>query len=85
MVQDHSKPNDELKQRNAAEHLSTLSGAAFDKAYMSHMVEDHEKDVKEFDKASTSAEDSDLRSWAAKTLPTLQEHLRIAKEIARKL
>lgn len=67
------------------EHLNSLSGAEFDKAYMEHMVADHEKDVAEFDKASTSATDSDLKAWAGKTLPTLKEHLEQAKTTARKM
>jgi putative membrane protein len=48
------------------------------------MVEDHDKDVAEFDKASTSAQDSDVKGWAGKTLPTLKEHQQMAKEIASK-
>jgi putative membrane protein len=71
--------------KNALEHLTSLSGAEFDKAYMTHMVEDHEKDVAEFDKASTSATDADLKAWAGKTLPTLKEHLEMAKQTARKV
>jgi putative membrane protein len=70
---------------DAYDHLNSLSGAAFDKAYMTHMVEDHEKDVAEFDKASTSARDADVKAWAGKTLPTLQSHLQQAKEVARKV
>jgi len=66
-------------------HLSSLSGAEFDKAYMKDMVEDHVEDVGEFDKASTSAQDSDLKSWAGKTLPILKEHLQLAKTVARKV
>jgi putative membrane protein len=65
--------------------LSQLHGAAFDKAYMKAMVEDHEKVVAAFDKASTSATDSDLKAWAGKTLPTLKEHLEQAKQVARKV
>jgi putative membrane protein len=71
--------------KKAFDHLESLSGAEFDKAYASHMVEDHEKDVAEFDKASTSATDSDVKTWAGKTLPTLKEHLALAKDIARKV
>jgi putative membrane protein len=71
--------------KNALEHLTSLSGAEFDKAYMTHMVEDHEKDVAEFDKASTSARDADVKAWAGKTLPTLKEHLEMAKQTARKV
>ena len=69
----------------AFEHLSSLSGAEFDKAYMQHMVEDHTKDVAEFDKASTSATDADVKAFAGKTLPTLREHEAMAKNLARRL
>ena len=69
----------------AADHLGTLSGAEFDKAYMMHMVDDHEKDVKEFETAAQSAQDPELKAWAAKTLPTLQDHLKMAKETQAKL
>jgi putative membrane protein len=71
--------------KDAYDHLNSLSGAEFDKAYMKHMVEDHEKDVAEFDKASTSATDADVKAWAGKTLPTLKEHLEQAKTTARKV
>jgi putative membrane protein len=67
------------------EHLNSLSGAAFDKEYMKHMVESHEKTVADFDKASTTSTDADLKAWTAKTLPTLQDHLRQAKAIAGKV
>lgn len=70
--------------KDALEHLAALSGAEFDKAYMQHMVEDHQKDVAEFEKASTSAADTDLRAWAGRTVPTLHEHLSLAKEVAGK-
>lgn len=66
-------------------HLNGLSGAEFDKAYMQHMVEGHEKTVADFDKASQNAGDPDLKGWAGQILPTLQDHLRQAKDINRKL
>jgi len=69
----------------ALDHLNSLSGAEFDKAYMEHMVADHEKDVAEFEKASTGATDADLKAWAGKTLPTLKEHLQMAKDVKGKV
>jgi putative membrane protein len=69
----------------AKKKLEDKSGADFDKAYMDMMVKDHEKDVKEFEEASKDAEDSDLKAWAAKTLPTLQHHLEMAKDTKSKL
>jgi putative membrane protein len=71
--------------KKMADKLSKLSGKDFDKAYIDGMVEDHEKDVKEFEKASKNAKDPDLKAWAAKTLPTLQDHLKMAKETKAKL
>lgn len=71
--------------KGGLEHLTGLSGAEFDKAYMQHMVDDHQKTVADFEKASQSAGDADLKSWAASKLPTLQDHLRMAQEISGKL
>ena len=60
--------------------LSNLSGAAFDRAYMEDMVRDHKADVAEFEKESNSGTDPDVKAFAAKTLPTLQEHLKLAED-----
>jgi putative membrane protein len=59
--------------------LAKLTGADFDREYMNHMVKDHQKDVKEFQKEANKAKDPDVRNFAAKTLPTLQEHLQLAQ------
>jgi putative membrane protein len=67
-----------------AQKLSKLSGAEFDREYMKLMVEDHKKDVALFEKESKSGKDSNVKQFAAKTLPTLREHLRMAEDIASK-
>lgn len=67
------------KGEKMTEHLQGLSGADFDKAYIKHMVSDHKTDIKEFQTAAEKSDDADLKNWAAKTLPTLQEHLRLAE------
>jgi putative membrane protein len=61
------------------DRLAKLSGAAFDRAYMQAMVADHRKDVNEFRMESKSGKDADVKGWAAKTLPTLEEHLKMAQ------
>lgn len=63
------------------EELSKFSGAKFDRQYMEDMVRDHEKDVADFQRESTSAQDPDLKSFVTRTLPTLQEHLKQAQSI----
>lgn len=65
--------------------LNKLSGAAFDKAYVSMMVQDHKKDVAEFQKESTKAKDTDVKGFAANTLPTLQDHLKMIQDISAKM
>ncbi|MGV3503784.1 MAG: DUF4142 domain-containing protein [Adhaeribacter sp.] len=61
-------------------HLKALSGPAFDKAYMSMMVQDHEKDVAAFQKAAQGEADPDLKAFAQKTLPVLKAHLDMARK-----
>ena len=65
--------------------MKNKTGAAFDKAYMSMMLDDHKKDVAEFEKASKMCKDQECQGWAGKTLPTLQTHLDSAQAISKAL
>jgi len=69
--------NQKVKQQ-----LSKLSKTRFDKAYTNDMVKDHEKDVSLFQSEAQGGQDPDVKAFAAQTLPTLQEHLQMAKSIA---
>ena len=69
------------KHKEHVTRLSGMSGADFDREYTKMMVSDHMKDVSEFEKQSTRGTDADLKAFASKTLPTLQEHLRMAKAL----
>jgi len=68
------------KDKALKDRLSKLSGPAFDHAYMSAMLQDHKKDVSEFKAESTSGHDPDVKAFASKTLPTLEDHLKVAQE-----
>ena len=70
------------KDKAIAAKLEKLSGTQFDDAYMNLMVRDHKKDVTDFQKASKSATDPQIKEFAEQTLPTLQEHLQQAEKIA---
>ncbi len=61
--------------------MSKLDRAEFDKAYMKHMVEDHKKAVDLFERMEKNATDADLKKFASDTLPTLRQHLKMAREI----
>jgi len=67
----------DTKHQATIDRLSKLSGAAFDRAYIREMVKDHDQDVMEFKKESQSGQNSAVRDFAGKTLPTLQEHQRM--------
>lgn len=67
-----SLPKDEKKHLDA---MRNMKGTAFDKHYVSMMVDDHEKDVAKFKKESTGANDAQLKTWITNTLPVLQKHL----------
>ncbi len=68
------------RSKKEMDRLSKLSGPEFDRAYAKLMLSDHEKDVAEFNKESQNARDPDVKNFAARTLPTLQDHLRMARE-----
>ena len=74
----------DAKHKAVVDKLAKQKGAAFDAAYMSEMVNDHNTDVALFQKESKSGKDAETKAWAAKTLPTLQEHQKMAKEIHAK-
>jgi putative membrane protein len=69
------------KDQASKDKLSKLKGEQFDRAYMHDMVKDHKTDVAEFQKASTTAKDSDVKNFAAQTLPTLEDHLKQAQQV----
>jgi putative membrane protein len=73
------------KHRSEMQKLSSLSGERFDREYVKMMVKDHKKAVGEFQKQAARGADPDLKSFAARTLPTLQEHLRMIQRISDKM
>lgn len=62
--------------------LQGMSGAEFDKTYMSEMVKDHQKDIDEFQREADSGKDPEVKAFASQTLPTLREHLKMARDAA---
>ncbi|MCA1628938.1 MAG: DUF4142 domain-containing protein [Acidobacteria bacterium] len=72
-------------QKSMMDKLSKLAGADFDQQYVDMMVEDHEHDVEVFQTQSEKGDDADVRAFAAKTLPTLRDHLQMIKDIKSKM
>lgn len=65
------------------DRLAKLSGPSFDQAYMQAMVADHRKDLNEFRMESKMGKDADVKGWAAKTLPMIEDHVKLAQNTTR--
>lgn len=64
--------------------LKELQGREFDREYAAQIgVAAHQEAVNAFQKAATSATDSQLKTFAQATLPGLREHLKMAQALAR--
>jgi putative membrane protein len=69
----------------ALDRLSMLNGADFDRAYMRNMVRDHRTDIAEFQREADHGADPNMKQFASSTLPTLQEHLRLARDAEKQV
>ena len=65
--------------------MENMKGAAFDKAFVNMMVDDHQKDIAAFKAAAASNENENVKKFASNTLPTLQMHLTRIKAIKNKM
>jgi putative membrane protein len=99
LVKDHGAANDELKalaaKKGAAlppgvpsdkqKKLDKLSAAKdFDKEFVNEVgLQDHKVDIALFENTSKSADDKDVKAFAAKTLPTLKAHREHAEGLKR--
>lgn len=61
--------------------LAKLRGRAFDRAYAEAMVKDHQDDIREYQTEARDGTDPDVRAFAAKAVPMLEEHLRAAQAL----
>jgi putative membrane protein len=73
MTKHHQMMYDHLKDEKTAKD--------FDDAYQEAMVASHKEAVTLFSKASTDSKDPEVKAWATKTLPTLQHHGAMAKDL----
>lgn len=100
MISDHTKANQELKKiaqkknldvsdepelRNKAKAmvLKMRDGESFDEAYANNQVVAHEQSIELFQRAA-NGQDAEIKAYAKKTLPKLQQHLKMAQELQSK-
>jgi putative membrane protein len=65
--------------KKAREKLAKLSGPDFDRAYAKLMLNDQKDNVQTFTQEARLGTVPEVREFAAKTLPTLQQHQKMAE------
>lgn len=58
-------------------------GADFDDEYRDKMISSYKEAVSLFDEAARDSKDADVKAFAAKTLPTLQDHDGLARKLPK--
>jgi anaerobic selenocysteine-containing dehydrogenase len=74
------KPGTNVVVLNRLLNLIIESGGV-DRAYMAGQLADHEQAVSLFTAEAKEGQDAELKAFAAKTLPALQGHLQLARNI----
>src|SRR5690606_34702424 len=97
MINDHTAANNELKQIAQRKNLKVADeaelmnkakafilkqrdGESFDEAYANNQVVAHEQTIEVFREGARS-QDADIKAFADKTLPKLEKHLQMAREL----
>jgi putative membrane protein len=79
------KKDEATKDQPGNESWRSATGAAFDRAYVDHLVQEHEKTITLFETEVSSGSDAQLKAFATKTLPTIKDHLKVAQDLQKKL
>jgi putative membrane protein len=69
--------------RALRDRLLRLTGDAFDQTYLQMFVDRHRTIVKAFRTESQSGKDPEVRAWAAKALPGIEERLKRAEAMSK--
>jgi len=73
----------DAKHQSAVDGLKQTADAGFDRMYIDHMTQDHEEAVNLFKTAAAETTmDAEIRAFANKTLPTLEQHRAMIKKLA---
>ncbi len=70
-------------QQKMLAHLQGMSGAKFDKAYVKIQIKAHTMMLKDMRMEARSGKDSDLKSFAEQTVPTVEHHLTMAQGLQK--
>jgi putative membrane protein len=69
--------------KEEVDDLAKLSGAEFKEEYFDDQVDAHEDAVDLFKRYAEGGENAELKAWAAKTLPALEHHYKMAQDLEK--
>ena len=67
------------------EEMAKLTGRDFDRRYIDEMIDDHQEAVDDLEDKAENASHAEVKAWAAKTLPTVRQHLERARSLKEAL
>ncbi len=71
--------------RTRDDELKKLSGAKLNKTYLRDELTGHKQVISDFESEIEHGQNDAAKNYAAQTLPTLQDHIRIAEDVAGKM
>ena len=66
----------DAKHQAMVDKLTSLTGSAFDNAYIKGMIKAHQKDAKAFKAEAAATQDADIKSFLDKSIPIVEAHLK---------
>ena len=73
----------EKETRDAISKLKELEGAAFDRAYLKQVIDDHKKAISLCETYMVKGTQNDIKAHAKDCLPHIREHLKKAEDLAK--
>jgi putative membrane protein len=72
-------------ERNQKSELEKLYGAQLNDAYLRDELQGHKETISAFESEIEHGQNQEAKNYAEQTLPTLQDHIRIAENVAGEL
>jgi putative membrane protein len=73
----------DVRRDSAIRELTREKGRAFDRRFLRDEILDHERALTEFRREAAHGRDADIKAYASKMIPTLEEHLHIAESLVK--
>ena len=71
------------KDKKMAEKMEALSGPEFDSQYLTMMIRDHKKDLKDFQDEANAAQDQNVKQVAQQGATLISQHLQLLEQVAK--